>query len=158
MRGIRSSSKRFGAAGASMFVAIACAGCAHAPPIPPAPLPERLAPLRAARPAWEFPDTTPDTLARHMVEGDATGDGIPDRAFLITRGDSAVIYFAPGTGRGMYGAVVEVARTDQLDQDVLFILNGDLAFGHRNSDDFIAWHWNKRKHRFKLRPEAKPGH
>ena len=130
------------------------AACAGAPPIPPAPVATRSAAIAAARRGWRLPDTLPDTLGRHVVAGDATGDGVPDLAFLVTRGDSATIYFLAGAGRGLYGAAVEVATTYQLDDDVLFILDGHLAFGRRSSDDFIAWKWDHRHRRMKLLPET----
>lgn len=123
--------------------------------MPPAPLATRVAAIGTAHAGWRLPDTVPDTLARHFIEGEATGDSIPDRAFLITRGDSATIYFLPGAGHGMYGAAVEVATTYSLDDDVLFFLDGTLGFGKRSSDDFIAWRWDRKHHRMKLIPESK---
>lgn len=92
---------------------------------------------------------------RHFIAGEGTGDTIPDRAFLVTRGDSAAIYFLPGVGHGMYGPAVEVATTYPLDDDVLFFLDGHLAFGKRSSDDFIAWRWDRKHRRMKLIPESK---
>ena len=130
------------------------AACAGTPPVPPAPVAARYAAVAEARHGWQLPDTVPDTVMRHVVAGDATGDGIPDLAFLVTRGDSATIYFLPGAGHGLYGPAVEVATTYQLDEDVLFILDGRLAFGRRSSDDFIAWRWDRRHRRMKLIPET----
>ena len=130
-------------------------GCAHPPPVPPAPIATRYAGVAATRQGWALPDTIPDTTARHVIMGEATGDDVPDLAFLITRGDSATIYFLPGAGHGLYGASVEVATTYQLGDDVLFFLDGTLAFGHRSSDDFIAWKWDRRHRRMKLIPEPK---
>lgn len=130
------------------------AACAPAPQAPPAPLSARYATIAAARHGWEFPDTIPDTTVRRLVAGDATHDGIPDLALLVTHGDTGTIYFLPGAGYGLYRAPVEVATTSPLDDDVLFILNGDLAFGKRASDDFIAWHWDRRHRRMKLIPDT----
>jgi hypothetical protein len=55
----------------------------------------------------------------------------------------------------LYGGAVEVATTYQLDDDVLFFLDGTLAFGKRASDDFIAWRWDRKHRRMKLIPESK---
>ena len=122
--------------------------------MPPAPVATRYAAVAEAHHGWQLPDTVPDTVMRHVVAGDATGDGVPDLAFLVTRGDSATIFFLPGAGRGFYGPAVEVATTYQLDEDVLFIFDGHLAFGRRNSDDFIAWRWDRRHRRMKLMPDT----
>lgn len=134
---------------------MALAGCAHPPAIPPAPLAVRVNAIATARVGWRLPDTVPDTTVRHFIEGEATGDTIPDRAFLLTRGDSATIYFLPGAGHGLYGGAVEVATSYKLDDDVLFFLDGTLAFGKRASDDFIAWRWDRKHRRMKLIPESK---